>query len=382
MTTKPPEHARFCELDALRGLAGLAVLVFHYTTRYDNLYGHPALVPDFRVGEYGVQLFFMISGFVIFMSLERTRTSLDFAVSRASRLYPVYWAAVLLTFAVTAAFGLPGLESRPWEALVNLTMLQRLFGVPHVDDMYWTLTVELAFYGLMWLVYVSRQIGHIERLGTFWLGLMALFAVAERAAGWALPGPVGNFLLLEHGHLFFAGILFYRFHQHAASRFAPLRLGLCLGVQPLESGLVVALFFLLFGLFLKGWAGFLAQPPLLFLGTISYSLYVLHQNIGYVVMRELALRPRGYPARVGHSGRAAHRLAPPRHAVDLRRGEARAEVYPAALPGQSETKVHPAATENALITGAERGTNVYPRLTRLLLTFRLSKAGVHRSAWL
>lgn len=293
MTTKPPEQAsaRFRELDALRGLAALAVLVFHYTTRYDNLYGHPALVPDFRVGEYGVQLFFMISGFVIFMSLERTRTSLDFVVSRASRLYPVYWAAVLLTFAVTAAFGLPGLESRPWEALVNLTMLQRLFGVPHVDDVYWTLTVELAFYGLMWLVYASRQLSHIERLGTFWLGLMALFAVAERALGWALPGPVGNFLLLEHGHLFFAGILFYRLHQRAASRLAPLRLGLCLAVQPLvatlESGLVVALFFLLFGLFLGGWAGFLAQPPLLFLGTISYSLYVLHQNIGYVVMREL-----------------------------------------------------------------------------------------------
>jgi peptidoglycan/LPS O-acetylase OafA/YrhL len=61
----------------------------------------------------------------------------------------VYWAAVLLTFVVTAAFGLPGLENRPWEALVNLTMLQRLFGAPHIDDVYWTLTVELAFYGLI-----------------------------------------------------------------------------------------------------------------------------------------------------------------------------------------------------------------------------------------
>lgn len=53
---------RFLELDALRGLAALAVLIFHYTVRYDNLYNHRDPVPDFVWGEYGVQLFFMISG--------------------------------------------------------------------------------------------------------------------------------------------------------------------------------------------------------------------------------------------------------------------------------------------------------------------------------
>lgn len=52
-------------------------------------------------------------------------------------------------------------------------------------------------------------------------------------------------------------------------------------------GLIVSCFFVLFLLFLKGWLKFLALPPLLFLGSTSYSLYVLHQNIGYVVMREL-----------------------------------------------------------------------------------------------
>jgi len=290
---------RLLELDALRGLAALAVLVFHYTTRYDNLYGHPARVPDFALGEYGVQLFFMISGFVIFMTLQRTRTSRDFFVSRASRLYPVYWAAVLLTFAVTTLFGLPGLEGRWWEALVNLTMLQRLFGVPHIDDVYWTLTVELAFYALMWLVFVTRQLGRIELLGGLWLALMALYGVAERAGAAALSGPVANFLLLEHGHLFFAGILFYRLYVGGASRCTLPLLALAFAVQPLvgtpQATLVVAGFFALFTLFLGGWLRFLAQPPLLFLGAISYSLYVLHQNIGYVVMRELYALEPGLP---------------------------------------------------------------------------------------
>jgi peptidoglycan/LPS O-acetylase OafA/YrhL len=282
---------RFLELDALRGLAALAVVVFHYTTRYDNLYGHPPLVPDFRWGEYGVQLFFIISGFVIFMTLERTRSSRDFLVSRASRLYPVYWAAVIVTFVVTTVFSLPGLENTPFEALVNLTMLQRLFGVPHVDDAYWTLTVELAFYGLMWLAFVTRQLGRIEMLGALWLLLMVVTEALSALTGFAPPRPVANFLLLTHGNLFFAGILFYRLHRGTASRFAPLLVLLCLGVQPvvssLEAGVVVALFFGLFWLFRAGHLRFLVVKPLLFLGTISYSLYVLHQNLGYVVMREL-----------------------------------------------------------------------------------------------
>jgi peptidoglycan/LPS O-acetylase OafA/YrhL len=293
---------RLLELDALRGVAALAVLVFHYTVRYDNLYNHRDPVPDFVWGEYGVQLFFMISGFVIFMTLQRTRSSLDFLVSRASRLYPVYWAAVLLTFAVTGVFGLPGLENRPWEALVNLTMLQRLFGVSHVDDVYWTLTVELAFYVLMWLVFVTGQLRRIERWGALWLGLMLVYGLLGRLLGVSLPGPVANFLLLEHGNLFFAGILFYRCYQGSATRSTVPLLLLCLALQPLvatpESGLVIAVFFGVFWLFLRGWLGFLAVRPLVFLGAISYSLYVLHQNIGYVVMRELYAYEPGLSAGV------------------------------------------------------------------------------------
>lgn len=283
--------SRLRELDALRGLAALGVLVFHYTTRYDNLYGYPQRVADFRWGEYGVQLFFIISGFVIFMSLERVRSPWDFIVSRASRLYPVYWAAVIFTFAITATFGLPGLENHWWEALVNLMMLQRLFGVPHVDDVYWTLTVELAFYALMWIALVSGQLKRIELWGTFWLALMLSYETLQRTTNFALPGPAANFLLLEHGNLFFAGILFYRVFKGTASRYVPLLIGICLTLQfyvtALELGLVTSGFFVTFIFFLKGWLKVLVIPPLLFLGSISYSLYVLHQNVGYVVMREL-----------------------------------------------------------------------------------------------
>ena len=80
---------RLLELDALRGIAAMAVMGFHYTTLYSHETGHLGELPfEVRYGNYGVHLFFMISGFVIFMTLERTRTAKDFIVSRFSRLFP------------------------------------------------------------------------------------------------------------------------------------------------------------------------------------------------------------------------------------------------------------------------------------------------------
>jgi len=100
--------SRIVELDALRGLAALAVVAFHYTTLYGELYGHSTQPPvSFGFGNYGVHLFFLISGFVIFMTLERTRTAMDFVVSRFSRLFPAYWVAILMSAAVVYTIGMP-----------------------------------------------------------------------------------------------------------------------------------------------------------------------------------------------------------------------------------------------------------------------------------
>ena len=82
-------EGRLQELDALRGLAALVVVLFHYTSRYDVVFGHnSAPLVSAPWGHFGVNLFFGISGFVIFMTLGRTQTPADFIVSRFSRLYP------------------------------------------------------------------------------------------------------------------------------------------------------------------------------------------------------------------------------------------------------------------------------------------------------
>ncbi len=133
-------NKRVGELDALRGLAALAVVAFHYTTFYQQEQGH--VLPlgfGFPAGNYGVHLFFMISGFVIFMTLERTRTAMDFVVSRFSRLFPAYWAAMAITMVVVFTLGMPKQRIGIADLAANLTMLQGFLGFDNLDGSYWTL---------------------------------------------------------------------------------------------------------------------------------------------------------------------------------------------------------------------------------------------------
>src|SRR3954469_15102112 len=103
-------------LDGLRGIAAASVMVYHYTAWYPFLHGFD-LTPAFPYGIFGVELFFVISGFVIFMTLERTRSLGQFAAARFARLYPAFLASMLASLALTAApFDLPRL-------LANLTMM-------------------------------------------------------------------------------------------------------------------------------------------------------------------------------------------------------------------------------------------------------------------
>lgn len=150
------DKPRLLELDALRGIAALGVVLFHYMVAFADQYEHASeIFPGFRYfryGKHGVELFFIISGFVIFMSLERTKNSQDFLFGRFSRLYPTYWAAVILSFTIVAIAGLPDLQVDWKIALVNLTMVQGFFNVPHIDGNYWTLELELSFYMIMLLL--------------------------------------------------------------------------------------------------------------------------------------------------------------------------------------------------------------------------------------
>lgn len=283
---------RLLELDVFRGIAALGIVLFHYTVRYNELYGHSqALIMSFPYARKGVELFFIMSGFLILISLERTKRSLDFIIGRFARLYPAYWVAVILTFSLVAVAGLPGRAVNWNEALINLTMFQELFNVPHVDGAYWTLQIELNFYIIMLIFYQKKLLKDIDSIAVAWLGLMAIAIGLENYNILTFSKIFKTIFLLDYANLFIAGIMFYKIYREKINLQKLTTILLCLFVYKLDhdwfSTVGLTLLFVVLYLMIRGSLTFIKFKPLIFLGTISYSLYLVHQNMGYVVIRTL-----------------------------------------------------------------------------------------------
>ncbi len=288
------QSARVVELDALRGLAALAVVGYHFTAAYQQQVGHLQPLPFvFQAGNYGVHLFFLISGFVIFMTLERTRTAMDFVVSRFSRLFPAYWAAICITALFVYSVGLPAQRLPLHQFLLNFTMLQQILGAEHLDGSYWTLEVELFFYAQMLFWFVAGLLGRIRWIIAAWLVIAVGYGISAHQH-LHFSYTIREMLILRHIPFFALGILFYRMRSQPRERRLDSMLVLaCLltigWVNPPVFLLVALACCAVFTLFLGGYLRWLARKPFAFLGAISYSLYLLHQAIGFAVMHELEI---------------------------------------------------------------------------------------------
>lgn len=284
---------RLVQIDSLRAIAALSVVAFHYTTRYDQRFMHTSpLDLEFPLGAMGVPLFFAISGFVIFMTIDRVRRPMDFVVWRFSRLFPAYWAAVALTWITVRLAHLPGYDLSPWEALANLTMLQSFFSIDHVDGVYWSLEVELIFYAWMLLLWVSGLLQHGMAVCAAWIGLVLAAALAERAGWGQLPFIPAYFLLVKWIPWFAMGMVAYiSLRDQRLGSSHGLVVGLCLvaigvdgGLRGLAIGVPTAIAVFLAS---RRLLPLLEWRPLVYVGAISYPLYLLHENIGFVAIATL-----------------------------------------------------------------------------------------------
>jgi peptidoglycan/LPS O-acetylase OafA/YrhL len=192
------------ELDLLRVVAAGAVLLYHYTWAFSEMdLGGPtfptAVTGWSRYGFLGIELFFLISGLVIVHSVGQ-RPAGRFAVARAIRLYPAYWAAVTVTAVLLIVLGGPlGDVVTPGRYLVNLTMLTGFVGGTYLDHVYWTLTAELSFYAVVWCALVVRR--HRDLIVVL-AGWLAISVVNDRLLG---IDQLGNLLATRFSPFFVTG---------------------------------------------------------------------------------------------------------------------------------------------------------------------------------
>lgn len=303
----PRRVPRLYALDGLRLVCALGVAGYHFgnSWRLDGIQppAHflPQAAPVLIYGFLGVETFFLISGFVILMS-GWGRTVREFAASRAARLYPAFWAGVLITTVVTIVLPISG--GLPFSAtpdtsdvLINLTMLAEPLNVPLVDTVYWTLWTEFRFYLVIaCLLAAGLTDRRVKLFAAAWLGaalIMPVFPGAELDqvvmsdfAPYFIAG-MSIFLLRRNRSdpwrwaLLAASWLVSLHHVHA--RALDLHPGFPVSVWPAPVLLTVA-----FGLLLAIALGASDRIDWRWLGTagaLTYPFYLLHQRVGYSLIR-------------------------------------------------------------------------------------------------
>ena len=279
---------RLPQVDVLRGAAAVSVVVFHYS-------GHAArYFPDFpftfEIGRFGVELFFAISGFFIFSTVDKCAGAWEFVLLRFSRLYPAYWATLLMLL----IYDLMG-DSSIWVTgyVANATMLQSIFGIKDLDIVFWSLAVEMMFYFLMAILMATGAIQFPTAVVVIWLGASNIWPMF-RDLSFAQSDLVKTMSgVVIYGPFFVIGMVYYILQKVRWNRpLIPLvLLASCaiteFNTDGFEMGIAAIVVIASMGCALQGWLRVFVNPVTLWLGAISFSLYLVHRNFGYLVLFKL-----------------------------------------------------------------------------------------------
>lgn len=299
---RAPKTSRLLNLDILRLVSALMVLVFHYGFRMrisgeGGGLGFPELAPVAMWLDTGLLIFFAISGYVIAMSAEG-RSAYDFAAGRFARLWPTFFVCATITAVILSIWHVPTLAPptvRQW--LGHLVIISRGLGQPFLDGAYWTIAYEIIFYAWVFVLIATNLFDRAWRIVV--LAWLAISVVNEMMIG---SGALQKLLITTYSGYFAFGLTLYKTQREwSPANLCLLALNACwatitpfltqaefvetYGFGRNVEGLAVI------GPISLGIVAICATAPSLRispalaigLGGLTYPLYLLHQNIGYAV---------------------------------------------------------------------------------------------------
>ncbi len=285
-------------IEVLRGIAALFVCCFHYSSNTIPTIGHNIFENIFTYGHLGVQVFFVITGFIMTYVLMKPTTKVDyltFLLKRSTRIFPVIILVNVLIIAVyyivsyikNTPFNIswPGMDLLT--LFSNLTLTTALFSKEYYVSVFWTLEIEMQFYlfiGLYvyWLKFIDNR--RYE-----WL-----YAVSIILLSFTFLLPYPHIRILSYMIFFLFGINLFMYKYSNLNKFNiyfifAILIILLFNYRPWEESVVVCLTFAIIL-----YAEFLANRVLLYLGKISFSLYATHMLSGLcleVIIKTFILPP-------------------------------------------------------------------------------------------
>ncbi len=323
------KSSRITILDGFRAISILMVLLFHYFSRWTtpknpvSLYPYNSDYSYFGYGYLGVQFFFIISGFVIFFTLENTKNMNLFWKNRFIRLIPSMLLASLITLGIFTFFDqsnlFPDSHSTnnliPSLSFISPNLLNNIFSSSqqsfnYINGSYWSLWPEIQFYLLASVLYFLNKANFIRNFiiliilligfnqlvnfillsGNNFIGLPNDFLIGYTK--WIKNG----FNLITYLPFFSIGVIFYLLFQNnqkkiITSNFIVFILTLLIiyivfqGVTKTEKALLILMIALFFCfVYIPNVLSFLEHKSLTKAGESSYFLYLIHENIGILII--------------------------------------------------------------------------------------------------
>lgn len=295
--TKPAE--RTYELDLIRFIAAILVVIYHYkslivTTMAVNEEFVSGLYAITKFGYLGVDLFFIISGFVIFSSA-RNSSCYQFSISRLVRIYPTYWICLILTvliLIITDDKEIPSL----FKFFTNFSLFHTYLGVESIDGVYWTLVTEIKFYICIFVLLYFNWIEKYKLWLSIWLALTVLFFLTEH------PTFFGWFISPYYSPYFISGIIFHLAKKDGYESFHVIILSISAVLSSIYvydiidefsrnitvfdriiAVIIVLSFYCLFVIISLNKFSIKFNKTILTMGGMTYPLYLLHNTIGQTI---------------------------------------------------------------------------------------------------
>lgn len=285
-------------IDIIRVISVFLVVLYHYTYRYNQLF-ESNIEFNFVIqhGSYAVLTFFLMSGYFATKDFEYLDAK-KYGIKRFFRLFPSYWVAIIIVYPITKLY-LPTRAVSLRDFFLNFTMCQTIFGAGDVDGAYWTLFCELFFYCLVVLICILKLKRWTLHLIIAYAVLLVLLNICKMLGLNLSLMKVNDMMYL---YCFLIGVVISLFHQKYVKSNI-IKTLLCISVAIFEmqqfflhnysSGLFLVASTMIFVMCIKLWdykpikkqnaSMYLVR----FLVDVSFPLYLVHQNIGYVVMNSL-----------------------------------------------------------------------------------------------
>ncbi len=285
-------NGRLDFLDAIRGIAATSVAIEHIGERLFPGFVY-FVTTYFQLGQFGVTVFFLTSGFIIPNSIERIGSLRQFWMRRLLRLYPLFLFSMVVAFALLSV-GLykmmpASLYDRPFITITaNLVMLQEFLGQGNILPLYWTLNFEMVFYLMVSALFVAGLLRRTVMVAALWL-------VLAMVAGYILPRVLaihsGNGLFFNFATMFVGTVIYRLYKGQVNSRKAGAVLLLA------AVSIVVINYSYFFGQSQPAFLGTRSFLPMITAWFGAYLVFV----IGFHYRRRAINRPTLYLGRISYS---------------------------------------------------------------------------------